>query len=104
MGTSNSVPNITDNEKIDHKVVCAVISGHMRHGIRIGQRERCSIYDVEELYGQCEEVWLGGTPTELEFELQLSVQGPNNSGICRCALAVLPSGAPTPPSDPLLEI
>eukprot|EP00425_Heterocapsa_triquetra_P013877 CAMPEP_0195127326 /NCGR_PEP_ID=MMETSP0448-20130528/136754_1 /TAXON_ID=66468 /ORGANISM="Heterocapsa triquestra, Strain CCMP 448" /LENGTH=66 /DNA_ID=CAMNT_0040165057 /DNA_START=21 /DNA_END=218 /DNA_ORIENTATION=+ len=52
--TGSSVPNITDNEKIDHKVVCAVISGHMRHGIRIGQHERSSIYDIEELYGQCD--------------------------------------------------
>ena len=52
---TNSVPNLGDNEKIDHKVVCAVISGHMRHGIRIGQHERSSIYDIEELYGQSEQ-------------------------------------------------
>ncbi len=48
----SAVPNLTDNEKIEHKVVCAVITGHTRHGIRIGQRERSSIYDIEELYGQ----------------------------------------------------
>ncbi|CAE7258181.1 ppiA [Symbiodinium pilosum] len=57
----NNMPELINNEKIEHKVVCAVISGHMRHGIRIGQRERSSIYDVEELYGQCGELCLGGT-------------------------------------------
>jgi len=89
---TNSVPNLGDNEKIDHKVVCAVISGHMRHGIRIGQHERSSIYDIEELYGQCDDVsYLGGSPTEVEFELQLTVQAPSHCGICRCSLAVLPS-------------
>jgi hypothetical protein len=94
---SIGVPNLTDAEKIDHKVICAVISGNMRHGIRIGQRERCSIYDIEELYGQSEneaqEVCLGGSPTEVEFELQLTVNAPNHCGICSCSLAVLPAGA-----------
>eukprot|EP00929_Paragymnodinium_shiwhaense_P115444 TRINITY_DN8431_c0_g2_i1.p1 TRINITY_DN8431_c0_g2~~TRINITY_DN8431_c0_g2_i1.p1 ORF type:complete len:813 (-),score=143.84 TRINITY_DN8431_c0_g2_i1:712-3150(-) len=98
------VPNLTDSEKIDHKVVCAVISGHMRHGIRIGQRERCSIYDIEDLYGQHGEVCLGGTATELEFELQLTVQATNHCGICQCELAVLPSGAPEGHLDPLVQI
>eukprot|EP00929_Paragymnodinium_shiwhaense_P115443 TRINITY_DN8431_c0_g1_i1.p1 TRINITY_DN8431_c0_g1~~TRINITY_DN8431_c0_g1_i1.p1 ORF type:complete len:799 (-),score=142.36 TRINITY_DN8431_c0_g1_i1:117-2513(-) len=98
------VPNLTDTEKIDHKVVCAVISGHMRHGIRIGQRERCSIYDIEDLYGQHDEVSLGGTATELEFELQLTVKAANHCGICQCALAVLPAGADEAQLDELVQI
>lgn len=102
--TGSSVPNITDNEKIDHKVVCAVISGHTRHGIRIGQRERSSIYDIEELNGQCEEVYVGGSPSEVEFELQLTVQAPNQCGICRCAFAVLPAGSHDQAQDPLMEV
>ena len=73
-------PELMNSEKIEHKVVCAVISGQMRHGIRIGQRERSSIYDIEELYGQSEEVCLGGSPTEVEFELQLKVQAPSTAG------------------------
>ncbi|CAE7525967.1 BTBD2 [Symbiodinium natans] len=105
----NNMPELMNNEKIEHKVVCAVISGHMRHGIRIGQRERSSIYDVEELYGQCGEVCLGGSPTEVEFELQLKVQAPSPCGICRCSLAVLqPEGAnsepPEQPAEALLEV
>ncbi|CAE8607418.1 unnamed protein product [Polarella glacialis] len=93
-------PALTDNEKIDHKVVCAVISGHVRHGIRIGQRERSSIYDIEELTGQCEDVALGGTSTEVEFELLLKVQAPDVCGICKCTLAVLPPES----LEPLLEV
>jgi len=88
----NPVPNFGDHEKIDHKVNCAVVSGHVRHGIRIGQRERSSIYEVEELNGQCDEVFIGGSPTEVEFELQLIAQAPNVCGIFRCSLAVLPTG------------
>merc|ERR1712190_128123 len=108
-GPGSSVPNLSDNEKIDHKVVCAVITGHIRHGIRIRQHERSSIYGIEELNGQCDEVCLGGSPTEVEFELQLSVQAPTHCGICRCTLAVLPSGgylgaAADHPPDPLLEV
>jgi len=102
----NSVPNFGDHEKIDHKVICAVVSGHMRHGIRIGQRERTSIYEVEELYSQCDEICIGGSPTEVDFELQLTAQAPNLCGIVRCSLAVLPTGAPDYQSlrDPLMEI
>jgi len=37
-----SVPVISDNERIDHKVVCSVLSGHTHHGVRFGQRERSS--------------------------------------------------------------
>merc|ERR1712151_925702 len=33
-GPSVVPPNLSDSEKIDHKVVCAVITGHMRQGIR----------------------------------------------------------------------
>lgn len=96
---------ITDNEKIDHKVVCAVVSGQMQHGIRIGQRDRCSIYDIEELYGQCDEVSLGGEASEVEFELQLTVQAPNHCGICRCGLAVHTAGVPDRGAmEPLLEM
>jgi len=112
--SGSAVPNLIDAEKIDHKVTCAVISGHMRHGIRIGQRERCSIYDIEELYGQGQgdeaqthKACLGGSPTEVEFELQLTVQAPNHCGICRCALAVLPAGAhdrALDGQDPLLKM
>jgi len=101
--SSAGVPNISDNEKIDHKVICAVISGHMRHGIRIGQREKCSIYDIEDLpsaHAQTgttqigdEVCCVGGTPTEVEFDLQLTAQAPNHCGICRCRLAVLPAGS-----------
>lgn len=103
------VPNISDQEKIDHKVICAVISGHMQHGIRIGQRQRSSIYDIDDINNQCGEemVCIGGTPTEIEFELQLTAQAPNHCGICQCALAVLPAGAPDYPSkdqDTLMEI
>ncbi|CAE7222324.1 ppiA [Symbiodinium microadriaticum] len=105
----NNMPELMNNEKIEHKVVCAVISGHMRHGIRIGQRERSSIYDVEELYGQCGEVCLGGSPTEVEFELQLKVQAPSPCGICRCSLSVYqPEGVnsepPEQPAEALLEV
>ncbi|CAJ1348587.1 unnamed protein product, partial [Effrenium voratum] len=99
----NSMADLINTEKIEHKVVCAVISGHMRHGIRIGQRERSSIYDIEELYGQNEEVCIGGSPTEVEFELQLKVQAPSPCGICRCSLALL-----QPPleqsAEPLMEV
>jgi len=106
--TSNAgMPNITDPEKIHHKVICAVISGHMQHGIRIGQRERSSIYDIEDMNNQCgDEVPLGGTPTEVEFELQLTTQAPNHCGICQCNLAVLPAGAPSNPTkeDRLLDL
>lgn len=103
-------PDLINNEKIEHKVVCAVISGQMRHGIRLGQRERSSIYDIEELYGHrdSEEVCLGGSPTEVEFELQLKVQAPSPCGICRCSLAVLqPESANGPleqSNDALLEV
>lgn len=102
-----SVPNISDNAQIDHKVLCVVISGHMRHGIRIGRRERSSIYEIEDLCNnnQCgdEVCCVGGTPTEIEFELQLSAQAPNNFGICHCGLAVLPSGSHND-DDTLFEI
>lgn len=101
-------PDLINNEKIEHKVVCAVISGQMRHGIRIGQRERSSIYDIEELYGHSEELCLGGSPTEVEFELQLKVQAPSPCGICRCSLAVLQPESATSPleqsNDALLEV
>lgn len=36
--------------------------------------------------------------------MQLTVQAPNRCGICRCALAVLPAGAPDRALDPLLEM
>merc|ERR1712129_29727 len=97
------VPNISENEKIDHKVVCAVHSGHMSHGIRIGQHERSSIYILGDLNGQCEEVYVGGTPTEIEFQLQLKVQAANHCGICQCILAVLPSNGVSS-AGPLLEV
>eukprot|EP00419_Tripos_fusus_P008410 CAMPEP_0172675300 /NCGR_PEP_ID=MMETSP1074-20121228/13189_1 /TAXON_ID=2916 /ORGANISM="Ceratium fusus, Strain PA161109" /LENGTH=699 /DNA_ID=CAMNT_0013492753 /DNA_START=266 /DNA_END=2363 /DNA_ORIENTATION=- len=97
------VPNISENEKIDHKVVCAVLSGHMSHGIRIGQHERSSIYVLGDLNGQGEEVFVGGTPTEVEFELQLTVQAPNHCGICQCILAVLPSDGVSS-AGPVLEV
>ncbi|CAK0855853.1 unnamed protein product [Prorocentrum cordatum] len=93
-----------DNERIDHKVVLAVISGHARHGIRIGQHERSSIYSIEDLYGQGEEVCLGGSPTEVEFELQLTARAPSKCGICSCTLAVLPPGTREYPPNPLLEV
>merc|ERR1719229_130526 len=106
-----ALANFSDNtERIDHKVVCTVISGHMRHGFRIGQRERSSIYVIEKLHDQCDEVFVGGSPTEVELELQLTVQAPSHCGICQCTLAVLPSdrarGAAVPdePSEPLLEV
>merc|ERR1712048_396024 len=80
----------------------------MRQGVRIGQRERSSIYDIEDIYGQCEEVCVGGSPTEVEFELQLSVQAPSKCGICHCILAVLPSEGGRAVNidrrDPLLEV
>jgi len=99
-GGPAGVPNISDAEKIDHKVICAVISGHMHHGIRIGQRERSSIYDIEDMSIQStDEVCIGGTPTEVEFELQLTAQAPNPGGICQCRLAVLPAGAPYMPTE-----
>jgi len=97
------VPNMNENEKIDHKVVCAVHSGHMSHGIRIGQHERSSIYVLGDLNGQGEEVYVGGTPTEVEFQLQLTVQAPNHCGICQCILAVLPSNGVSS-AGPLLEV
>mmetsp|Transcript_53888 Transcript_53888/g.98523 ORF Transcript_53888/g.98523 Transcript_53888/m.98523 type:complete len:772 (-) Transcript_53888:84-2399(-) len=90
------VPNISENEKIEHRVIAAVLCGHVRHGIRICQRERSSIYYIEELdlqvSGQSEEVTIGGSPTEVEFELQLTAQAPDHCGICQCVLAVLPAG------------
>eukprot|EP00928_Gymnodinium_smaydae_P008123 TRINITY_DN12940_c0_g3_i1.p1 TRINITY_DN12940_c0_g3~~TRINITY_DN12940_c0_g3_i1.p1 ORF type:complete len:874 (-),score=183.43 TRINITY_DN12940_c0_g3_i1:57-2579(-) len=102
---SQAVPNLTDNEKIDHRVICAVMSGQMQQGIRISQRERAGIYDIEELYGQCDEVSLGGQACEVEFELQLTVKAPDHCGICCCALAVLPAGAPAvETTDTLLEM
>jgi hypothetical protein len=101
----SAVPTFgADAERIDHKIVLAVISGHMRHGIRIGQHERSSIYNIEELHVQGEEVFLGGSPTEVEFELQLTVRAPSKCGICSCSLAVLPAGAQESPPDPLLEV
>lgn len=100
----SSVPNITDNEVIPHKVVCAVVSGHMRHGFTVGQRERTSIYEIEDLSGQQEDACLGGSPTEVEFELQLAVQSPSRCGICRCALSVLPVGPPDGSAEPLLKM
>lgn len=101
------VPNISDNEKIDHKVICTVVTGHVHHGIRIGQRERSSIYDLEDCTNQNGvEVLIGGTPNEIEFELQLRAQAPNQCGICRCGLAVLPAKAPDLPAsaDHLLDL
>merc|ERR1719384_2026725 len=72
---SSAVPNLGDSEKIDHKVICAVLSGGMRHGIRIGQIERSSIYNIEDLNSLDEDICsLGGTPTEVEFEVQLTVR------------------------------
>jgi len=89
----SDVANISGHEMIDHKVICAVISGHMHHGIRVGHRERGSIYDIEDLNNQCgDAVFIGGTPTEIEFQLQLTAQAPNHCGICQCRLAVLPAG------------
>lgn len=95
----SGVPNISDTERIEHKVICTVISGHTHHGIRIGQRERSSIYDIEDLNNQCDEVFIGGTPTEIEFELQLIARAPNNSGICKCCLSVLPAGTSDAPTE-----
>jgi len=93
---SSAVPNLGDSEKIDHKVICAVLSGGMRHGIRLGQIERSSIYNIEDLNALDEDICsLGGSPTEVEFELQLTVRGPSPTGICRCSLAVMPSGGGT---------
>lgn len=95
------VPNISENEKIDHKVVCAVLTGHMSHGIRIGQQDQSSLYVLADLNGQGEEVYVGGTPTQVDFDLQLTVQAPNHCGICQCILAVLPSHGV---ASPLLEV
>lgn len=105
--SGSSMPNIfSDNEKIDHKVICAVVSGHIRHGIRIGQRDRTSIYEIEDLTGQSESASIGGSPTEVDFQLQLYAEAPNICGISRCALAVLPANAPAhcEPQHKLMEL
>lgn len=102
---TNSVPDLTNTEKIPHKVICGVISGHMRHGFRIGQRERSSIYDIEELGSEGGGICLGGSPTEVEFELLLRVQAPGPCGICCCTLVVLqPEDTCSQPPEPLLEV
>eukprot|EP00930_Biecheleria_cincta_P026288 TRINITY_DN18548_c1_g1_i1.p1 TRINITY_DN18548_c1_g1~~TRINITY_DN18548_c1_g1_i1.p1 ORF type:complete len:782 (-),score=120.18 TRINITY_DN18548_c1_g1_i1:182-2527(-) len=99
---TNSVPDLANAEKIKHKVICGVISGHMRHGIRIGQRERSSIYDIEELSSESGGICLGGSPTEVEFELLLRVQAPGPCGICCCSLVVLQPDSQPP--EPLMEV
>jgi len=59
------------------------------------------------MHAQCgDEVVIGGTPTEIEFELQLIIGAPNNCGICKSRFVVLPAGAPLKATsqDHLMEV
>eukprot|EP00971_Amphidinium_carterae_P012135 239006-Amphidinium_carterae.1 len=84
----------------------ALANAREARSTRCARRMNPSDCQVEELYGQCEETCIGGSPTEVDFELQLTAQAPNLCGIVRCCLAVLPTGAPDYQSsrDPLMEI
>jgi len=77
-----------DHELVEHHIICGVVSGHQRHGVRFSQREPNAIYYAEDLNGkQC--VQIGGTTTSISFDLELVIFEPTKNGISRCRFAVL---------------
>lgn len=77
-----------DHELVDHQIVCGVLSGYQRHGVKFSQRERNAIYFAEDLNGK-HGVSIGGTTSSVGFDLQLTIGAAENTGISRCRFAVM---------------
>merc|ERR1712217_628707 len=78
-----------DNEQVDHHILCGVCSsGHERHGLRVSQRERNAIYQVEDLNGK-QSLNIGGTMSTVTFDLELETGDASPCGIRRCRFALL---------------
>eukprot|EP00929_Paragymnodinium_shiwhaense_P056804 TRINITY_DN28445_c0_g1_i1.p1 TRINITY_DN28445_c0_g1~~TRINITY_DN28445_c0_g1_i1.p1 ORF type:complete len:574 (+),score=81.25 TRINITY_DN28445_c0_g1_i1:53-1774(+) len=78
----------TDHEVVEHQIICGVLSGHQRHGVRFAQRERNAIYILEDLLGK-QFVNIGGTTSSVSFELELKIGKADKCGISRCRFAVI---------------
>eukprot|EP00403_Amphidinium_massartii_P005530 CAMPEP_0178374658 /NCGR_PEP_ID=MMETSP0689_2-20121128/2489_1 /TAXON_ID=160604 /ORGANISM="Amphidinium massartii, Strain CS-259" /LENGTH=526 /DNA_ID=CAMNT_0019994633 /DNA_START=16 /DNA_END=1593 /DNA_ORIENTATION=+ len=77
-----------EHDLVDHHIICGVLSGYQRHGIRCSQKERSAIYVIEDLTGkQC--VTVGGTTTSVTFDLVLDQAPPSNNNISQCRFAVM---------------
>jgi len=77
-----------EHDLVDHQIICGVLSGSQRHGVRFSQRERSAIYMAEELNGK-QAVNMGGTTTSVMFLLELAIGEATKNNISRCRFAVL---------------
>eukprot|EP00397_Hematodinium_sp_SG-2012_P016441 GEMP01016772.1.p1 GENE.GEMP01016772.1~~GEMP01016772.1.p1 ORF type:complete len:579 (+),score=113.46 GEMP01016772.1:133-1869(+) len=89
---------VPEQTRIEHLVICGIISGRMRHGVTVAQEDRTSLYKVA--IGE-QSVILGGTSTSVEFELEFQISEPNSCGICQCTLQL--HGMIADGDAPLLE-
>mmetsp|Transcript_50022 Transcript_50022/g.116871 ORF Transcript_50022/g.116871 Transcript_50022/m.116871 type:complete len:411 (+) Transcript_50022:2-1234(+) len=77
-----------ENDLVHHHIICGIVSGSQRHGIRLFQRDRSGIYTIEDLNGK-QAVHVGGTTTSVTFDLELAIEGASKNNISRCRFAVL---------------
>jgi hypothetical protein len=77
-----------DHELVDHQIICSVVSGQQRHGVRFMQRDPNAIYLAEDLQGK-HGVHIGGTTASITFDLELVIGNASKNGINRCRFAVL---------------
>lgn len=77
-----------DFDLVDHQILCGVLSGYQRHGVRFSQKDRNAIYLLEDLNGK-EFISVGGSISSVDFDLELSIGEASKCGIVRCRFAVL---------------
>merc|ERR1719247_89803 len=77
-----------DHELVDHQIICCVVSGQQRHGVRFSQRDPNAIYYAEDLSGK-RGMHIGGTTSSITFDLELVIGEASKNGISRCRFAVL---------------
>lgn len=77
-----------DHELVDHQIICCVVSGQQRHGVRFSQRDPNAIYIAEDLSGK-RGVHIGGTTSSITFDLELVIGEASKNGISHCRFAVL---------------
>lgn len=77
-----------DHELVDHHIICCVVSGQQRHGVRFSQRDPNGIYLAEDLGGK-RGINIGGTTSSITVDLELVIGEASKNGISRCRFAVL---------------
>mmetsp|Transcript_52402 Transcript_52402/g.125176 ORF Transcript_52402/g.125176 Transcript_52402/m.125176 type:complete len:545 (-) Transcript_52402:53-1687(-) len=77
-----------ENDLVNHHIICGIVSGSQRHGIRLFQKDRGGIYTVEDLNGK-QAAHIGGTTTSVTFDLELAIERASKNNISRCRFSVL---------------